>query len=102
MKGKLLSEGWCVPVVGCITDLNVAAPSVCLVASSEAKKAVKEMKGVKAFAILSSANFDKRGAALHVWIEDPSGWCVVRRRFIFQVGVGEVAYMDGYSEWARL
>ena len=60
VKDKLLSEGWSVPVVACINDLNIAEPGNCLVSTSEARKAVKALKGVHSLAIVSSANIRNR------------------------------------------
>ena len=50
------------------------------------------------FAILSPADIENRGKKLHVLIEDASSRCVQRRRFLYQLGVGEVTYMDGKTE----
>ena len=60
VKDKLLSEGWSVPVVPCINDLNVAEPGNCLVSNSEARKAIKELKRVHALAFVSPANIVNR------------------------------------------
>ena len=95
MKDKLFSDGWSVPVVRSIADLNVSEPGVCLVSSSEARKAIKELKGLHPLAILSPANIDNRGEKLHVLMEYGSGRCVVRRHFLLQLGFGDVTYMDG-------
>ena len=95
VKDKLVSDGWSVPVVDSIANLNISEPSVCLVSSAEARKAVKEVKGVQALAILAPVNIDNRGQELHVLMEDASGRVVVRRRFLLQLGDGEVTYMDG-------
>ena len=95
VKGKLLKDGWSVPVLGSIADLNISEPGVCLVSSSEARKAVAELKGAHPLAILFPANIDTRGQDLQVLVEDASGRCVIRRRFILQLGFGEVTYMNG-------
>ena len=95
VKDKLVNDGWSVPIVTSIADLNIAEPVVCLVSSAEARKAVKELTGVHALAILSSANTDNRGQELHVLMEDISGRVIVRRRFLLQLGIGAVTYMDG-------
>ena len=83
------------PVLGSVADLNISEPGVCLVSSSEARKAVAELKGAHPLAILSPANIENRGQELHVLVEDASGRCVIRRRFLLQLGVGDVTYMDG-------
>ena len=41
VKDKLLGEGWSVPVVVCITDLNFSKVGICMVSHSEAWKAMK-------------------------------------------------------------
>ena len=53
------------------------------------------MKGFSPLAILCPSNIDNRGRELHVLMEDAAGRCVVRRRFIIQLGIGEVTYLDG-------
>ena len=63
--------------------------------NAETRKAVKELKGVHALAILSPANIDNCGQELHVLMEDVSGRVIVRRRFLLQLGNGAVTYMDG-------
>ena len=95
MKDKLFSDGWSVPVVRSVADLNVSKPGVCLVSSSEARKAINKLKGLQPLAILFQANICNRGEELHVFTEDGSGRCVVRRRFVLQLGFGDVTYMDG-------
>ena len=72
MKDKLLSEGWSVPVVGSITELNVSEPGISLVSTSETRKAIKELKGLHPLAILYQANIDNRGEELHVLTADVS------------------------------
>ena len=83
------------PIIGSISELNVSEPGVCLVSCSEARKVWKELTGVSPLAILCPSNIDNRGQELHVLMEDASGRCVVRRRFIIQLGIGEVTYTDG-------
>ena len=95
VKDKLLSDRWSVPIVGCIAELKVGEPGVCLVSSSEARKAIQELKSDHALAILSPSNIDNRGEELHVLMEDASGRVVVRRRFLLQLSAGTVTYMDG-------
>ena len=43
-------------------------------------------KGTQPLGILATANMDEREQEVHVLLEDPSGRCQVRRRFIFQFG----------------
>ena len=62
---------------------------------SEAKKAITELKSEKPLAILCAANIDLNGEEVHVLVEDPSGRWQTRRRFLFQLGVGQVTYMEG-------
>ena len=95
VKDQLLKDGWSVPVFGSVADLNISEPGVCLVSSSEARKAVAELKGAHPLAILSPANIENRGHELNVLVEDVSGRCVSRRRFLLHFGVGDVTYMDG-------
>ena len=59
------------------------------------REAPNELKGVSPLAILCPSNIDNRGQELQVLIKDASGRCVVRRRFLIQLGIGEVTYMDG-------
>ena len=69
VKDQLLKDGWSVPVFGSVADLNISEPGVCLVSSSEARKAVAELKGAHPLAILSPANIENRGQELHVLVE---------------------------------
>ena len=92
-KDKLLQEGWSVPVAETVRDLCVTAAGVCLSSISEARKAMNELKGTQPLGILAPANIDGQGQELHVLVEDPSGRCQVRRRFLFQLGSGEVTFM---------
>ena len=82
-KDKLLSEGWSVPVKDTVRDLSVTAAGVCLASTSDARKAMAELKGTQPLGILAPANIDGQGQDLHVLVEDPSGRCHVRRRFVF-------------------
>ena len=81
MKDKLLSDEWSVPMVGCIAELKVGEPGVCLVWSSEARKTIQKLKSDHTWAILSPSNVDNREEELHVLMEDASDRVVVRRRF---------------------
>ena len=94
-KDKLIPGGWSVPVKNCLSELSSSEAGVCLVTASEARRAITELKGEKPLAILSPSNIDGRGMEIHVLVEDPSGRWQTRRRFLLQLGVGEVNYMDG-------
>ena len=92
LKDKLFSEEWSGPVVGSISDLNVAEPGVGVVSSSEARKAINELKGTHALALLSPANVHNSGKESYVLMEDASGRCVVRRSFLLHLGLGKVTH----------
>ena len=97
-KDKLLGPDWSVPVFSSISELKVGEPGVCMASVSETKKAIAELKGEKALAVVCPANIDSKGEELHVLIEDPSGRWQTRRRFLFQLGSGHVTYMDDKSK----
>ena len=78
-----------------MSDLSASEPRVCLATTSEARKVVKELKGDKALAVLSPSNIDGQGSEVHVLVEDLAGRWQTRRRFLIQLGVGKVTYMDG-------
>ena len=76
-----------------MSDLNVSEPGVCLFSRIVA---AKELKGARPLAILwRTININNRAGELQVLMGDVCGRCVVRRRFLIQLGVGEVTYMDG-------
>ena len=50
---KLLDNGWSVPIKQSVSELSASEPGVCLATTSEARKAVKELNGDKALAVLS-------------------------------------------------
>ena len=61
-KEKLLDNGWSVPIKQSVSELSASEPGVCLATTSEARKAVKELKGDKALAVLSPSNIDGQGS----------------------------------------
>ena len=92
---NMLDNGWSVPIKQSVSELSASEPGVCLATTSEARKAVKDLKSDKALAVLSPSNIDGQGSEVHVLVEDPAGRWQTRRRFLIQLGVGEVTYMDG-------
>ena len=94
-KEKLLDNGWSVPIKQSVSELSASEPGVCLATTSEARKAVKDLKSDKALAVLSPSNIDGQGSEVHVLVEDPAGRWQTRRRFLIQLGAGKVTYMDG-------
>ena len=78
-----------------MSELNIGEPGVCMAFVSEAKKAITELKGETPLAVLCAANIDMKKEEVHVLVEDPSGRWQTRRRFLFQLGVGQVTYMEG-------
>ena len=83
---NLLQEGWSVPVKTSIADLHIGECGVCLVSTSQARKALPELKSEKALAVLSPMVINGIGEEIHVMVEDASGRWHVRRRFLLQLG----------------
>ena len=85
----------CVPIKQSISELSASELGVCLATTSEARKAAKDLKSEKALAVPSPSNIDDPGSEVHVLVEDLAGRWQTRRRFLIQLGVGKVTYMDG-------
>ena len=81
-------------------ELSVSEHRICFASSSEAKNVVNELKGEQPLAILVPSNIDGQGEETHVLVEDPAGRMHCRRRFLFQLGSGQVTYMDGKPQKA--
>ena len=94
-KDKLLPNGWSVPIKASITEINSMEPGKCLATTAEARKLVNELKGEHPLAILMPANITGTGEEVHVLVEDPTGRWQTRRRFMIQLGIGFVTYMEG-------
>ena len=69
-----------------IADLHIGECGVCLVSTSQARKALLELKSEKALAVLSPMLINCIGEEIHVMVEDASGRWHVRRRFLLHFG----------------
>ena len=94
-KEKLTESGWSVPVRHSVTELSASQPGVCLASTAEAKRIVNELKGEHPLAILVPQDIGGKSEEVHVLVEDSAGRMQSRRRFLVQIGVGVVTYMDG-------
>ena len=59
------------------------------------KQIGNELKGAQPLAILVQLNIDGNRDEIHVLVEDPAGRMQTRHRVLFQLGTGNVTYMDG-------
>ena len=75
--------------------MSSTSPGVCLTSTAEGKQLVKDLKSEFAFAILVPSNITGSGEEVHVLVEDPSGRWQTRRRFMIQLGISPVTYMEG-------
>ena len=69
-------------------------PGICLATTAEARKLVNELNGEHPLAILVPANITGTGEEIHVLVEDPTGRWQTRRRFMIQLGIWFVTYME--------
>ena len=83
-----------------LTDLSASERVVCFASTSEANTIVTKLEGEQPLAILVPSNIDGKGEDIHVLVEDPAGRMHCRRRFLFQLGTGDVTYMDGKPQKA--
>ena len=95
LKDKLVANGWSVPIKQSPSDMRSSEPGICLVSTSDGRKLVKELKGDHPLAILVPTNITNTGEEVHVLVEDPTGRWQTRRRFMIQLGIGCVSYMEG-------
>ena len=79
--------------------MSYTAPGVCLVSTANGKKLVNELKGDGPLAMLVPTNISGTGEEVHVLVEDPCGRWQTRRRFMIQLGITSVAYMEGKPKY---
>ena len=81
-----MPEGWSAQPKSCVSKLCLSEAGVCLVSTSEARRALSELEGEQPLAVLSPLNIDGAGMKINVLIEDISGLWQTRRRFVMQLG----------------
>ena len=86
---------WSEPIITWVSEMRSTTPGVCLVSTADGKKLVNELKGEGPLAILVPTNISGTGEEVHVLVEDPSGRWQTRRRFMIQLGMTPVTYMEG-------
>ena len=88
----LQSDDWGVPVLKDVTEVTAQATGVCLVSALDAKTLKTNLRASQKLAILSPIRVDGEGAEIHVLVKDKDDRLQVRRRFLIQLGDGEVTF----------
>ena len=92
-RDVLEPEGWSVPVRAGVSALGAEEDGVALASGAETRKAIAELKGNRALAVLCSVNVDQQGTEVHVLVKDAQGRQQARTKFLFQFGCQDVTCM---------
>lgn len=99
-REELDPSGWSGKVVANTAALSRDEACVCMVGVAEAKRAVAELSSENPMAILSPLPVDEQGEQVQVLVKSSNGRLDTRKRYLIQLGVGQVTYMCDHVQKA--
>ena len=75
-----------------VTELRSGAPGLALASAAETRSAILELQSDRPMAILSTNNPENSGEEMQVLVKTSQGRSVFRRRFLIQLGAGDVSF----------
>ena len=75
-----------------VSELRCGTPGIALASAAEAQQALQDLKSSTPMAVLSTRMIEHKGEEILVPVRDAQGRSVQRKRYLIQLGTGDVTY----------